>query len=172
MLEGCAPALSAELRAIPYGRGAAVTLAYDRRAIAHPLDAYGFVVPTVENTSVIACTFLHQKWEGRAPAGKALLRAFATNSDAELDKAALVRSVHDELSQWLEISAEPEHAWVSRYLPSTPHYNVGHAERVQSILNAAKELPGFYLTGNAYKGVGIPDSIALAEQTAQRIATT
>lgn len=170
LLADSATSLSQELAAIEYGRGAAVTLAYDRRAIAHPMDAYGFVVPSVEDSNVIACTFLHQKWRGRAPGGKALLRAFVVDKTTEHSDATLAQIAHAELARWLEISGPPTRHWVSRYSPSTPHYKIGHRDRVDAILSNAGKLPNLFLTGNAYRGVGIPDSIALADKTAHAIA--
>ena len=172
LLDAPAPELAEGLRQIPYGRGAAITLAYDCQQIRHPLDAYGFVVPRVEPASVIACTFMHQKWAGRAPAAKALLRAFVVDDTSEQGSDALVQLAHTELSQWLGIDGQPEQSWVSRYLPSTPHYILGHQERTKRLFDQVARLEGLYLIGNAYRGVGIPDSIALANKIALKIAET
>ena len=38
-----------------------------RARTSEPLDGYGYVVPRVEGTDVLACTWTSQKWEGRAP---------------------------------------------------------------------------------------------------------
>lgn len=163
------PELYETLQTIGYGRGAAISLAYDRRAIAHPLDAYGFVVPSVERTGVIACTFLHQKWGGRAPAGKALLRAFVVDQTSNKSDDELVRLAHDELASWLKIREMPLRQWVTRFVPSTPHYTLGHQARVGAIFERLEQMPGLRLVGNAFRGVGIPDSISLAEQTARTL---
>ncbi|MEM9195460.1 MAG: protoporphyrinogen oxidase, partial [Myxococcota bacterium] len=68
--------LSARLSRIPYGSAVTATLAYRREDIPHPLDAYGFVVPTVEGRAVLASTWLSRKWPGRAPEGLELIRVF------------------------------------------------------------------------------------------------
>ncbi len=170
LLRDAAPDLHRGLQSIGYGRGAAISLAYDRRAIAHPLDAYGFVVPSIERTGVIACTFSHQKWSGRAPAGKALLRAFVVDQTADKNDEELAKLAHDELASWLEICEAPLRRWVTRYTPSTPHYTLGHRARVEAIFERAGQMAGLHLVGNAFRGVGIPDSVSLAERTAQKLA--
>ena len=53
-----------------------LALAYDRAAVSHALDGFGFVVPRSEKASITACSFSSVKFEWRAPEGKVLLRAF------------------------------------------------------------------------------------------------
>ena len=40
---------------------------WPRSAIAHPLDAFGFVVPAIENRQILASTWASVKYPGRAP---------------------------------------------------------------------------------------------------------
>ena len=51
-----------------------------------------------------------------------------------------------------------------------PQYEVGHLERVEAIERALAGRPGIFVSGSAYRGVGIPDCIRQAGETAQRIA--
>jgi oxygen-dependent protoporphyrinogen oxidase len=41
-----------------------------------------------------------------------------------------------------------------------PQYAVGHVDRVAQIEGKLQALPGIFLAGAAYRGVGIPDCIA------------
>ena len=68
--------LAAELRQIEYSGTAIVSLGYDLRKVGHPLDGMGAVVPSIENSPILACSFSSQKYPHRAPAGKTLLRVF------------------------------------------------------------------------------------------------
>src|ERR1041385_5145158 len=70
-------ALAEKLRKIKYASTATINFAYRRAAISHPLNGFGFVVPFVEQRSLLACTFSSVKFSGRAPEGCVLLRAFA-----------------------------------------------------------------------------------------------
>ena len=68
------------------------------RADLVPLDGYGYVVPRVEGTDVLACTWTSQKWEDRAPDGSVLIRVYAgrfggrdLTEDSDDDLVALAR---------------------------------------------------------------------------------
>ena len=90
---------------------------------------------------------------------------------AEPDEA-LVAIVRRELSEILgektiSLTAEPEHAQVSRWRRAMAQYAVGHQERMQRITARVAALPGLRLAGNAYDGIGIPDCIRLGRQAAK-----
>jgi oxygen-dependent protoporphyrinogen oxidase len=53
-----------------------VILAYRKEQIETELDSFGFVVPMIERSSMIACSFSSEKFTGRAPEGYTTLRAF------------------------------------------------------------------------------------------------
>ena len=76
LLEQVDPVLSAELGSIPYSSSITVNLIYDESKIGTLPDGFGFLVPAVEGRSMLACTFVHRKFLGRTPAGKAVFRAF------------------------------------------------------------------------------------------------
>jgi protoporphyrinogen/coproporphyrinogen III oxidase len=70
-------AAAALCREVPYVSTASVALAWRRDEVPHPLDGSGFVV--ARNRSglrITACTWVSSKWDGRAPEGDVLLRAF------------------------------------------------------------------------------------------------
>jgi len=60
-------------------------------------------------------------------------------------------------------------ARLHRWQNANPQYDVGHLERVAEIEKLAEELPGLYLTGSAFRGVGIPDCIAQGENVAKAV---
>jgi oxygen-dependent protoporphyrinogen oxidase len=51
-------------------------------------------------------------------------------------------------------------------------YTVGHAERLKEIQSRAAAVPGLYLAGNAYCGIGIPDCIRTGREAAAKIAAS
>lgn len=166
--------IAGELREIPYETVATVNLAFHRNDINHPLNGLGYVVPSVEKKKIVGCTFSSLKFPGRAQGpGTILLRAFlggkACRELLESTDEEILKTVYIEMSKQLGISAEPFSALISRWPESIPQYRVGHLKRVENIFNALKSFPGLYLTGNAYKGTGIPDCIHHAFQTADKI---
>jgi oxygen-dependent protoporphyrinogen oxidase len=46
---------------------------------------------------------------------------------------------------------------------------VGHLEWVDQLESMAADLPGLFLTGSAYRGVGLPDCIQQGQNTAKAI---
>jgi len=154
---------------IPYASSVVVTLAFDEAALERSPDGYGYVVPKVEGGDVLACTWSSRKWEGRAPAGKALLRVYAGRfGGGDLTDVAddeFVGLACDELRA-LGVARAPEFVRVHRWPRGMPQYVLGHPERIEQIEEAVELYPGLALAGSAYRGVGIPDCIASGERAA------
>jgi len=168
------PGLAGELDAIRHASSAIVTLAYARDEIPHPLDGFGFVVPAVERSPLIAGSFSSIKFAGRAPEGMVLLRAFCGGALAahvlECTDDELVETVRAELDVLLGVRARPHLVRVRRFERAMPQYDVGHLDRVTRIESATARHAGLALAGNAYRGVGIPDCVHSGEQAAEYVA--
>ena len=176
LLSNVDAALGEELAAIPYSSSITVNLIYDESRLGQLPDGFGFLVPASEQRGMLACTFVHRKFLGRTPPGKAVLRAFLGGMKneallAESDET-LVGTVRRELEEILGknvigLGIEPEHAQVSRWRRAMAQYAVGHQQRIQRIAARVAELPGLRLAGNAYDGIGIPDCIRLGRKAAK-----
>ncbi len=180
LLGGVDAALGEELSGIPYSSSITVNLIYDEERLGRLPDGFGFLVPAVEGRAMLACTFVHRKFLGRVPAGKAVLRAFLGGMKNEalvaVSDAELVAIVRRELSEILGegvvgLGIEPEFAQVSRWSRAMAQYAVGHQERKQRIAERVAALPGLRLAGNAYDGIGIPDCIRLGRQAAKELVS-
>lgn len=161
--------LDAELAAhcgrISYTSSATVVLGYPRDAIRHDLRGSGFVVPRVEpGVTLMAGTWVTSKWPGRAPPGQVLLRGFVggVRDDSALERTdeELIAAVRRDFAGLLDIAGEPSLARVYRWPRLNPQYEVGHLERLAAIDARLERLPGVFLTGAGFRGVGIPDCIA------------
>jgi oxygen-dependent protoporphyrinogen oxidase len=174
LVEPMHPALAAKLRAIRHVSTATVSLGFRRAEFEHPLDGFGFVVSAGEKSRLMACTWTSTKFDGRAPHDHLLLRGFVggprNESLAGLPDEALVRLLQDELRQVMGVNARPVAAHVCRWPQANPQYDVGHLERVREIEALTAALPGLYLTGSSYRGVGIPDCIKQGQETAEAVA--
>jgi protoporphyrinogen/coproporphyrinogen III oxidase len=173
-------ALGEELAAIPYSSSITVNLIYDDARLRKLPDGFGFLVPASEKRAMLACTFVHRKFLGRTPPGKAVLRAFLGGMKneallAESDET-LVGTVRRELAEILGenvigLGIEPEHSQVSRWRRAMAQYAVGHQQRIERIAARVAGLPGLRLVGNAYDGIGIPDCIRLGRKAAKELMT-
>lgn len=132
---------------------------------------FGFLVPPVSSEDspgragslLLAGTFVDQKYDCRVPAGGRLLRAFFGGAAAERlmncgndEIAALARMA---LARILGPLPDAEVTVVRRWPRSLPQYAVGHLERMAKLDKLVEQLPGLYLLGNGYRGVGLPDLI-------------
>lgn len=163
--------LGQELDGIAYASSATLTLAYRRADIPRPLDSFGFVVPLIEGSGMVACTFSSLKYPGRAPAEFVLLRTFVGGAAQKeifaQDDATIKASVRSNLRTLLGISAEPALTRLHRHKDAMPQYHVGHLDRIGRIQERLRALPGLYVAGSAYRGVGVPDCIHTGEQAAE-----
>lgn len=143
---------------------ATVALAFPIEAIEKDIDGTGFVVSRNADYSITACTWTHRKWPHACPEGKVLLRCFigkpGDETIVELSDDEIVKTVLDDLNKIMNITMEPEFAIISRWPDAMPQYTVGHKERIETVLKNTKEnLPGVFLAGSSFEGLGIPDCI-------------
>jgi oxygen-dependent protoporphyrinogen oxidase len=159
---------------IQYPPLAIVYLAYKKSAIKTPLDGFGFLVAPAEGLNILGCVWNSSLFEGRAPAGVALLTVFiggARNPQAaRLEESELAALAHSELQKVLGISAEPQLIAITRWERAIPQYNLGHAARVKRIESLLEEIPGLNLIGNYLHGVSTGDVIKEADRVAKEVA--
>jgi oxygen-dependent protoporphyrinogen oxidase len=164
--------LAQALDQTPYVSTGTISLAFERDAIAHPLNGVGIILSKREKRRILAATFSSSKWAERAPSGHALLRVFVgghhqPDALSQTDEA-LIALAQDELGSLLQIRSAPLFARVFRYERSNPQPVVGHAARLASVRDRAPE--GLHFAGAAFDGVGIPDCIRQANEVAERLA--
>lgn len=151
-----------------------VALAFDQSAIKKDIDGTGFVVSRNSDYRITACTWTHRKWPLTTPDGKALLRCYMGRPDdqtvVDLSDEEITQIALNDLKRTMKIKSQPEFSVVTRWKNKMPQYTVGHRER---ILKAREEvrnhLPGVYLAGSSYEGVGVPDCIEQGEKAVQQI---
>lgn len=168
------PDLAARCSDIRYSSTATVVMAFPRDAVGHPLNGSGFVVPRSESAGIMAASWLSSKWPHRAPEGRVLMRAFvggARDPQAldESDAGLVARSLR-AMRPLLGIAGEPLFSRVYRWERASAQHEVGHVERVAAIDRALARHPGLFVTGSAFRGVGIPDCIADGRKTAAHVS--
>lgn len=172
LLKDTAPAVTDGLKTIPYVSTATVSIAFKKSEVQHPMNGFGFVVPKIEKRRIMAASWSSVKWAGRAPDDTALIRCFIGGAkNAELvfeDDASIEKIVRDELRDIMGIDAEPVICRIFRWKDAMPQYTIGHQERIADIMEKTSENPGLFLTGSAYFGIGISDTVREGEATAKR----
>ena len=173
LLEDLDPRLAARLRSVVHASTATVNLAYPAADIPAAMDGFGFLVPAVEKGAMLACSFSHRKFAGRAPGTAALLRAFVGGAlHPEMldgDDQELIARVRRTLGDLLGITRAPMLSRVERHPEGIPQYGVGHLDLVARIESRMLQWPTLQLAGNGLTGIGIPDCVRRAEQCADRL---
>jgi oxygen-dependent protoporphyrinogen oxidase len=168
-----APRAAEALARIEYASTAIVVSGHKLADVRHPLDAFGLVIPAIEKRKILAVSFSSRKFSGRAPEGCVQLRTFVGGAMQpelmELSEDEIKRLVQSELEEILGVTWKPDFTIVARWMRSMPQYHVGHLDLVAAIDRELAGFPRLALAGNAYHGVGIPDSIHSGELAAERV---
>ena len=144
---------------VRYVTTSTVSLCYPRFG---DLQGTGFVIPRGEKRKILACTWMSNKFEGRAPEHRLLVRCFVKGEVD--DPEALARW---EMREMLHAPYEPLFSKVFTWKDRNPVYEVGHARK---IAEAEAKLPRWlHLAGSGFHGAGIPDCIKDGRAVAQRI---
>lgn len=149
---------------VPSTSVANVALAFPEEAIKEDIDGTGFVISRNSDFRITACTWTHKKWPHTTPAGKVLLRCYVGKpGDEEVVQKSdeeLINIVMTDLSKTMNITSQPEFSIITRWHEAMPQYTVGHKERLQKVTQYMdKELPGIFLAGGSFEGIGVPDCI-------------
>ncbi len=165
------PELPERIRLVPSASTVVIHLAWPRTQVPHELDGYGYLIPSVERSDLVACTWSSQKWEHRAPQGMVLMRLFAGRfgrrdlmGTADRELVTLARA---EVEATLGVHAAPAFELIHRWDKGMPQYTVGHLRRVDDIRARTADLPGLFLAGASFDGVGVPQCVASGASAAQ-----
>lgn len=159
---------------VPSTSVANVALAFPKEAIEKDIDGTGFVVSRNSDYSITACTWGHKKWPHSCPEDKVLLRCFVGRAGDEtvvdLSDDEIIKIVLEDMNKTMNITMDPEFAVISRWKNAMPQYTVGHKDRLAKVLDHVdKELPGLFIAGSSFEGLGIPDCIDQGEAAVEKV---
>jgi oxygen-dependent protoporphyrinogen oxidase len=173
MLRGLDKALSSTLDEIYYPAVSVICLGYRRDKISHTLDGFGFLIPNREGRKILGTLWDSSVFPNRAPEGYVLLRSMlggVRNSELALEEGDMLTNVViDELKDVMEIKAQPDFAKVYTHVKGIPQYSPGHERRLEKVDEIVSRFHGLYITGNAYRGIGVNDCVENSYKLAEKI---
>ena len=128
------------------------------------LDAFGGLVPSVENRKILGVLFTSSIFSNRAPAEGALLSVFMggikNKNVMKLSDNEITQTVFNEISPMLGVkNFSPDILEIFRYENAIPQYGIDSGSRLDRISQLEKKFPGLYLAGNIRDGIGMADRI-------------
>ncbi len=171
------PALAAAYQAIPMASVVAISLAWPREQVPHPLDGFGFLIPRREGLQLLGTLFMTSILPDydQAPKGHVVLRALyggAHHADVvNLDDGALLEQVRRDLKVTLGILTEPRFIHIQRWPRAIEQYLIGHQQRITKLEAQLATLPGFSATGAAFRGVSVPDVLRQGQELGERLGS-
>lgn len=166
-----AHAASTLLRSIPvensltlddlaYPSTTTVSAAWRESDVPASLEGTGYLVADGE-TALTACTWTSSKNPSQAAPGVVLLRGYLRGTG--LDSVSLLR---EEVASTLGITAPPLFTRVYEWSAGIPAYTSAHEATVRAITERLADVPGVFVAGSSFHGVGIPDCIHSGERAA------
>jgi len=173
ILKGFDLKLSKVLLEISYAPVSVVCFGYKKEKVLHSLNGFGFLIPHIEGRRILGTLWDSSIFPNRAPEGYILLRSMVGGAKspelAMLDDSVLVNTVFDELKPIVSLKTEPDMVRIYRWEKAIPQYVLGHGEKLGFIDEQLKLYPDLYLTGNAYRGIGMNDCIENAYKITEEI---
>ncbi len=141
-----------------------VSLAYQRKDVAHPLGCGGFIMAgrARKGSQVRACTVVSERFPEHAPQGWVLLRVFfRPRGDTPIDRpdSTWVEVALSELTSLLGLNGRPQHIWVSRWPSELNRQSDAQLEGIREVRSQLTTREPIELAGAASEGDGIERAI-------------
>ena len=151
-----------------------VARGYNRSDVPHPLNGFGYLVPSNENREMLGCLFPSSIFSGHTPKDKVLLCSFIGGTrrpDLAAQSDEQIRlSVNRELSKTLGIENAPVKEWIERWPQAIPQYD-GHQSAREKLLDQIEgEQDGLHFLGAFRHGVALMSVIRRGHTFAQRLS--
>jgi oxygen-dependent protoporphyrinogen oxidase len=158
---------------IPYPAVSVACLGFERKKIERSLDGFGFLIPYREGRKILGTLWDSSIFPDRAPEGKVLLRTMVGGARASeialQEDEKILNDVMEELHAIMGIGADPDFVRIYRHEKAIPQYNVGHMRILDELYSIVSQCRGFYLTGNAYRGISLNDCIENSYKWSEKI---
>ncbi len=148
---------------IPHSSATIYAFAFHRDALRITPRGFGFLVPRKERQTILAATWVTNKFEFRAPPNTLVVRCFVAGDHGE----ARIPELLADLKRIASIDASPLFSRVYRWPDSLPQFEVGHPRLLEDL---AASLPAsIAVAGGLLGAIGMPDCARSGVAAAQAV---
>ena len=167
------PQLLAKVSALHYTRVLEIVLGF-KSWQGMKLDAFGGLIPFVENRELLGILFMSSLFRDRAPAGGALFSIFmggVRRQDlVDLSEEEVKQIVQKEFTNLMKLNSfQPDLFKIIWHPYAIPQYEADSGERFKAIEKIEKIYPGLVVGGNLRDGIGMADRILQAKRLADSV---
>ncbi|MEK8023484.1 MAG: protoporphyrinogen oxidase [Candidatus Hydrogenedentota bacterium] len=164
----------AMLAEIPYAPVRTVTLGFRRNDIEHPLDGFGYLIPSSEKLNHLGTLFTSSLFPGRAPDGCVTLASFIGGSrrpDMGRDRLdAVLPILMAELKELLGVKSEPVYLKSFQFDRAIPQMETGHGSFISACAAIEEANPRLLFAGTWRDGISLPNAIESGWTAARRMS--
>jgi oxygen-dependent protoporphyrinogen oxidase len=167
------PALSQPLATVTSEHVVSVAHAWRREELSHPLDGFGYLVPSVCGAMHLGTLFSSSIQPGRAAPGQVLMRTLLGGARRpellEADDEALLDIVVREVGERLGArpEARPVMHHLTRWRSVLPRYDLEHPSRQATIDSVLSERSGLDIVGNHRRGISVNALVKTSRELAR-----
>ncbi|MEW6219262.1 MAG: protoporphyrinogen oxidase [Thermodesulfobacteriota bacterium] len=158
--------------AVPEARLANVVMGFGPEA--QVPFGFGYLAPEEEQRFAMGALFSTHMFPGRAPAGMVLVEALVGGrrhpERLDLPDDTLIRQTYADLARLIHLPEPPRHVRVLRPKAGIPQLEVGHPGLVAWRDQLVARLPGLFVCGFGWNGIGMNDMIKEARVVAGQLA--
>ncbi len=166
------PTSLASLNTLEHPPVTSVFLGYRRADVAHPLDGFGALMPSIENRSVLGVLFSSTLFPGRAPADHVALTVMVGGTRrpevARLPLEKLLSVIQPELASLLGVRGEPVFVRSTAWPRAIPQYKLDHDAHLAVLASAEARHPGLFIGGTVRDGISMTNCISAGAKLAAR----
>ena len=168
------PETAEVLDSIYYSPVVSIFLGYKREDINHPLNGFGFLVPSKERKNILGCLWNSSLFPGRAPKNHAAVNAFIGGARqpelCEMSDTGIIKETTKALSSAMQISGKPVYWNLTRWHKSIPQYAIGYQRNIDALERFERHFDGIVLAGNYRGGISVGDCVKNSYELAQSLA--
>nr|MDA3880306.1 protoporphyrinogen oxidase [Prolixibacteraceae bacterium] len=139
------------------------------------IKAFGGLVPSKENRSILGVLFTSSFFKDRAPENGALLSVFMGGTrmpeQYNMSDDEIIDMLKDEIPDMMKLDGfNPDMLKIFRYHNAIAQYGADSKKRFETIEELEEKYPGLILAGSMRNGIGMADRIKQASMIAATIS--